>query len=128
MLIGVDCCICNDDDFDVCFSCFDAGKRCHDANHVLKVYFLGDTHYSFPQFSPWVAEKKTPKVPDPVVVAGEENAVEETTAEEATTAKVVEDRTSEEKKAAEEPDTAEVTKDRTSKETKTIEETGVAVG
>jgi len=63
--ITTDCCDCEYDDFDICTTCYNQGKRCHVITHQLKVRFLGDGMLSCSELSRWVGEMKLPKESPP---------------------------------------------------------------
>jgi ankyrin repeat protein len=56
----LDCCLCDDDDFDICRACFDRGIRCKDEGHRLSPRFTGGGMESYSEYSPWVAEMQLP--------------------------------------------------------------------
>ena len=62
--MGLDCCICSGQSYDLCQKCYDEGKGCDEAEEHragwLHIY-IDDCLMSYAGFSSWVEKGKLPK-------------------------------------------------------------------
>jgi len=61
-LLQLDCCLCNEDNFDTCTKCYDKGKQCSDSDHVMKKRYIEDDMLSLGEYSEWVDRMEMPSL------------------------------------------------------------------